>query len=89
MKMSELYEVCSFSKEPEIIVINNDYTETAIEWNNIAEKWVSNDYKYIYDDNDDIIDVTAGIMLSLNQLDKVEIVSVNVGSYYTTIKVKL
>ena len=78
MKYYDLCEVCNFSEEPEIYIVNDDFSEEEIEWNRLLNKYVSYDYQYIYDEDEDIIGVNANIVLTQDELDEALVLSVSV-----------
>jgi len=88
MKFFELCEICNFNEEPEIYVENTDCSVSWINWNGTINKYVSDDYKYIYDDDEEIIGVNAEIVLSEEDLQNATVVNMDIGKW-AKIKVRL
>ena len=88
MKFYELCEICNFNEDPEIYVANNDGSVSYIDWNKAVNKYVSNDYEYIYNDDEEIVGVTAEIVLSEEELQNAEVLKMDIGKW-AKIKVKL
>lgn len=89
MKFYELTSFCTFSEEPEIFVVRDKRKEIPIEWNSTLQKYVSSDYEYIYDEDEEIVGVNAEIVLSEDDLDyRAEVVRMEIGKW-AKIKVKL
>ena len=91
MKFYELCEICNFHDDPKIYVVREDLPEKSIEWDCTVSKYVSNDYKYIYNEDEDIIGVNAEIVISEDKLQNAEILEMDIGRWVSraTIRVRL
>ena len=78
MTFYEFCEICNFNEDPEIYVIGDNLSETYIDWNRAVNKYVSKDYEYIYDDDEEIIGVKAEIVISEDELQDAIVLGMDV-----------
>lgn len=88
MKFWELTDFCRFSEDPKIYVMCDNGKEKRVNWNCTADKYVSNDYEYIYNEDEDVIGVNAEIVISEEDLQNAEVIEMKVDRW-AEIKVEL